>query len=55
MSDRFLPDKAIDALDEAGLEFTLNNMNVPQEVVDLKKNLEEVRESKNTCCQKTKI
>jgi ATP-dependent Clp protease ATP-binding subunit ClpC len=35
VSDRFLPDKAIDALDEAGSRVHIKNMNVPQEVIEL--------------------
>lgn len=54
MSDRFLPDKAIDALDEAGSRVHINNMSVPQEIIDLEKQLDEVRESKNTVVKKQK-
>ena len=54
MSDRFLPDKAIDALDEAGSRVNIKNMSVPKEIVDLEKQLEEVRESKNTVVKKQK-
>ena len=35
VSDRFQPDKAIDALDEAGSRVHIKNMNVPQEVIEL--------------------
>ena len=44
MSERFLPDKAIDALDEAGSRVYINNMDVPQEIVDLEEKLESIRE-----------
>jgi ATP-dependent Clp protease ATP-binding subunit ClpC len=54
MSDRFLPDKAIDALDEAGSRVHISNMNVPQEIVNLEKELEEVREAKNAVVNKQK-
>ena len=54
MSDRFLPDKAIDALDEAGSRVHINNMSVPKEIIDLEKQLDEVRESKNTVVKKQK-
>ncbi|GIR18024.1 MAG: hypothetical protein CM15mP32_2110 [Flavobacteriaceae bacterium] len=54
MSDRFLPDKAIDALDEAGSRVYINNMDVPQEIVDLEENLESVREEKNNVVKKQK-
>ena len=54
MSDRFLPDKAIDALDEAGSRVHINNMSVPQEVIDLEKRLDEVRALKNSVVKKQK-
>src|SRR6056300_1568401 len=54
MSNRFLPDKAIDALDEAGSRVHINNMSVPQEVIDLEAQLDEVRELKNSVVKKQK-
>ncbi|MFL2613577.1 MAG: ATP-dependent Clp protease ATP-binding subunit [Flavobacteriaceae bacterium] len=54
MSDRFLPDKAIDALDEAGSRVHINNMSVPKEVVDLEAQLDKVRDSKNSVVKKQK-
>ena len=54
MSDRYLPDKAIDALDEAGSRVHINNMNVPQEVIRLEEDLEKVRENKNAVVKKQK-
>ena len=54
MSDRFLPDKAIDALDEGGSRVHINNMSVPKEIIDLEKQLDEIRESKNTVVRKQK-
>jgi ATP-dependent Clp protease ATP-binding subunit ClpC len=54
MSDRFLPDKAIDALDEAGSRVHINNMSVPKEVVNLEAELEKVRELKNSVVKKQK-
>ena len=54
ISDRFLPDKAIDALDEAGSRVYINNMDVPQEIVDLEQKLEKVREEKNNVVKKQK-
>lgn len=47
ISDRFLPDKAIDALDEVGSRVHLQNINVPQEILDVEKQIEEVKEEKN--------
>lgn len=46
ITDRFLPDKAIDALDEAGSRVHIKNIKVPQEILDLEKKLEEIREEK---------
>jgi len=54
ISDRFLPDKAIDALDEAGSRVHINNMSVPQEIVNLECQLDEVRELKNSVVKKQK-
>ena len=54
MSDRFLPDKAIDALDEAGSRVHINNMSVPKEVIDLEGQLDKVRELKNSVVKKQK-
>ena len=54
ISDRFLPDKAIDALDESGSRVHINNMSVPQEIVDLETQLDEVREQKNSVVKKQK-
>ena len=54
ISDRFLPDKAIDALDEAGSRVHIKNMNVPQEVIELEEELERVREEKNNVVKKQK-
>ncbi len=46
LSDRCLPDKAIDALDEAGSRVHISNMTVPSEIIDFENRLEEIRESK---------
>ncbi|MBN8566232.1 MAG: ATP-dependent Clp protease ATP-binding subunit [Flavobacteriales bacterium] len=54
MSDRFLPDKAIDALDEAGSRVHITNIEVPQQILELEKQLEDVRELKNTVVKKQK-
>jgi len=52
MTDRFLPDKAIDALDEAGSRVHIINMDVPKQILELEKQLEDVRELKNTVVKK---
>lgn len=47
ISDRFLPDKAIDVMDEAGARVHINNIHVPQQIVDLEEAIEEVKREKN--------
>jgi ATP-dependent Clp protease ATP-binding subunit ClpC len=47
ITDRHLPDKAIDALDEVGSRVHLNNINVPQGILDLESELEALKEQKN--------
>lgn len=54
MTDRFLPDKAIDALDEAGSRVHIVNMDVPKQILELEQKLEEVRELKNSVVKKQK-
>ncbi|MGY8915454.1 MAG: ATP-dependent Clp protease ATP-binding subunit, partial [Flavobacteriales bacterium] len=52
MTDRFLPDKAIDALDEAGSRVHIINMDVPKQILELEKQLEDVRDLKNSVVKK---
>ncbi len=47
ISDRHLPDKAIDALDEAGSRVHITNIRVPKEIVEMEKSLEIIREKKS--------
>jgi len=47
ISDRFLPDKAIDVLDEVGARVHLKNIHVPDEVVKLEAKIEEIKDKKN--------
>ncbi|TDP00142.1 ATP-dependent Clp protease ATP-binding subunit [Flavobacterium sp. 245] len=54
MSERFLPDKAIDAMDEAGSRVHITNIDVPKQILDLERQLEEVRENKNMVVKKQK-
>ena len=54
MSDRFLPDKAIDALDEAGSRVHITNIDVPEQIVELETELEVVRATKNSVVKKQK-
>lgn len=46
ITDRFLPDKAIDALDEAGSRVHIKNIKVPQEILTYEKDLEKIRAKK---------
>ncbi len=46
ISDRHLPDKAIDALDEVGSRVHITNINVPKEIVSLEAELEALKEKK---------
>ena len=54
MTERFLPDKAIDALDEAGSRVHITNINVPEKILTIEAKLEEVRELKNSVVKKQK-
>ena len=47
ISDRHLPDKAIDALDEAGSRVHISNIRVPKEIIEMEKTLEEIRVNKS--------
>jgi len=46
MSDRFLPDKAIDALDEAGSRVHISNIVVPKRITEIEKKIEDIKEEK---------
>jgi len=54
MTERFLPDKAIDALDEAGSRVHITNIEVPKQILELEQKLEDVKETKNTVVKKQK-
>jgi ATP-dependent Clp protease ATP-binding subunit ClpC len=47
ISDRFLPDKAIDVLDEAGARVHLNNIHVPSDILKLEEAVENIKKEKN--------
>jgi ATP-dependent Clp protease ATP-binding subunit ClpC len=47
MTDRLLPDKAIDVLDEVGARVHLKNINVPEEIIELEKQIDEIKNEKN--------
>ena len=54
MSDRHLPDKALDALDEAGARVHISNIEVPQSITDLEDKIGEIREKKNDVIKRQK-
>ncbi len=54
MTDRYLPDKAIDALDEAGSRIHITNIVVPKQVLDLEKQLELIKEKKTQAVNRQK-
>jgi len=47
ITDRFLPDKAIDVMDEVGARVHLKNIHVPKNIIDLEKQVEEIKIQKN--------
>ncbi len=47
ISDRFLPDKAIDILDEAGARVHINNIHVPEDILKLEAEVENIKTEKN--------
>lgn len=55
ITDRYLPDKAIDALDEAGARVHITNMQVPAEILDLENRIEEVKKQKNKAIHSQKF
>jgi ATP-dependent Clp protease ATP-binding subunit ClpC len=54
MTDRHLPDKAIDALDEAGSRVHLTNLDVPPHIDELEAELEDIKLSKNNAVKNQK-
>lgn len=46
ITDRFLPDKAIDALDEVGSKVHISNINVPESILKLEEKIEKIKEEK---------
>jgi ATP-dependent Clp protease ATP-binding subunit ClpC len=55
MSDRYLPDKAIDALDEAGARVHITHMNVPQNIIDIEAKIEIAKTKKKEAISKQKF
>ncbi len=55
VTDRLLPDKAIDVLDEVGARVHLKNINVPENIVDLERKIEDVKNEKNKVVKSQKF
>ncbi len=55
ITDRLLPDKAIDVMDEVGARVHLKNINVPQNIVDLEGKIEDVKNEKNKVVKSQKF
>ncbi|MCB0716688.1 MAG: ATP-dependent Clp protease ATP-binding subunit, partial [Chitinophagaceae bacterium] len=55
ITDRLLPDKAIDVMDEVGARVHLKNINVPQNIVDLESKIEDVKNEKNKVVKSQKF
>ncbi len=47
ISDRYLPDKAIDVMDEAGARVHINNIHVPEDIIKFEEAIEDVKKEKN--------
>lgn len=47
ITDRFLPDKAIDALDEAGSRVHITNIHVPESIIELENKIQDIKDEKN--------
>lgn len=47
ITDRFLPDKAIDVLDEVGARVHISNITVPEDILSLEEQIENVKQEKN--------
>lgn len=55
ISDRYLPDKAIDALDEAGSRVHITHIKVPSEIIDIENLIEEARQQKTKAINSQKF
>jgi len=55
ISDRYLPDKAIDALDEAGARVHISNIHVPAEIINLENSIDEIKEQKTGAIKSQKF
>ena len=55
MNDRFLPDKAIDALDEAGSRIHITNIKIPKNITELEEKVKCITEDKKAAIKKQKF
>jgi len=55
ISDRYLPDKAIDALDEAGARVHISNIHVPSKIINLENSIEEIKLKKTESIKSQKF
>jgi ATP-dependent Clp protease ATP-binding subunit ClpC len=55
ITDRLLPDKAIDVMDEVGARVHLKNINVPENILDLEKKIEDIKNEKNKVVKSQKF
>jgi len=55
ISDRYLPDKAIDVMDEAGSRSHMENVRVPKEIVRIEQEIDHIREKKEKMVAKQKF
>ncbi len=54
LSDRYLPDKALDAMDEAGSRVHITNIKVPKDVLALEEEVEKAKDKKNAVVRSQK-
>ncbi len=55
ITDRLLPDKAIDVLDEVGARVHLKNINVPENIIELESKIEDIKNEKNRVVKSQKF
>ncbi|MCK4677601.1 MAG: ATP-dependent Clp protease ATP-binding subunit [Bacteroidales bacterium] len=55
LSDRYLPDKAIDALDESGARVHISNIHVPVEIINIENEVEEIKNKKTKAINSQKF
>jgi len=55
ITDRLLPDKAIDVMDEVGARVHLKNINVPKNILDLEQKIEDIKVEKNRVVKSQKF